>query len=46
MVRMSVRGTQGRGDIQTMDSTYPTNANTSVESVQDPRLVGSVGTWA
>ena len=39
-------GTQGRGDIQTMDSTYPTNANTSVESVQDPRLVGSEGTWA
>ena len=45
MVRMSVRGTQGRGDIQTMDSTYPTNANTSVENGPDPTLVDSEGTW-
>ena len=45
MVRMSVRGTQGQGDIQTMDSTYPTNANTSVENGPDPILVDSEGTW-
>ena len=39
-------GKQGRGDIQTIDSTYPTSANTSVESVEDPRRVVSEGTWA
>ena len=41
----SVRGEQGRGHIQTMDSTYPTNANTSVENEPAPSLVGSEGTW-
>ena len=39
-------GEQGRGDIQTIDSTYPASANTSGESVEDPRLVDSEGTWA
>ena len=45
MVRMSVRGTQGQGDIQTMDSTYLTNANTNVENGPDPTLVDSEDTW-
>lgn len=42
-------GEQGRGEIQTImriDSTYPTGANTSGESVEDPRIVDSEGTWA